>query len=208
MRRILLTLSFIASAGSASAQTETAIFAGGCFWCVESDFQDLDGVIEATSGLTGGSKANPSYRSYGDHREAVRIEFDPSIVTYEELVDGFFRSIDPTDDGGQFCDRGFTYTTAIYTTSDEQLRIADRIKSKFDNSGVLPAPIVTEIAAASTFYDVSDYHQDYYKSDDVILTRFGPLTKAKAYKKYRNACGRDATTQKLWGDAAFVAAGL
>lgn len=208
MRFTLSALAAVVLAAPSFAAEETAIFSGGCFWCVESDFQDANGVIEAISGLTGGNKEDPTYRSYGDHREAVMITFDNSKISYEELVDAFFRSIDPTDAGGQFCDRGKTYTTAVYATSAEQMATANRVKDRLDASGILPNPIVTPIETAGTFHKVSDYHQDYYKSDAIVITRFGPLTKAKAYKKYRESCGRDARTSELWGDKAFIKAGF
>ena len=193
---------------SAMAAEETAIFAGGCFWCVEADFEDVDGVIDAVSGLTGGTTSNPTYRSHGDHREAVRIVFDNSRIDYADLVEAFFRSIDPTDAGGQFCDRGKTYTTAVYSTTPRQAEIAKATKARLDVSGILPAPIVTDVLAASPFYPVDDYHQDYYKSRNVVITRFGPLTKANAYKRYRKACGRDDRVFELWGDKAFYRTGL
>ncbi|MEO1563477.1 MAG: peptide-methionine (S)-S-oxide reductase MsrA [Pseudomonadota bacterium] len=208
MRILTIMLAALLPAAAAKADTQTAVFAGGCFWCVESDFEPVDGVIDVVSGLTGGTKEDPTYRSYGDHREAVMITFDPEIVSYEDLVDGFVRSIDPTDAGGQFCDRGFTYSTAIYTATPEQERAAKSVLSRYEQLGILPDPIVTEVAPSSTFYKVGDYHQDYYKSDAVIITRFGPLSKANAYKRYRKACGRDARTQELWGDRAFIKAGL
>jgi len=205
---LVATLALSTLPKSAMAAEEVAIFAGGCFWCVESDFQDVDGVLDAVSGLTGGQKENPTYRSYGDHREAVMITFDNSKITYADLVDAFFRSIDPTDAGGQFCDRGNTYTTAVYATSSEQAEIAEATKSKFESSGILPSPIVTEVLASSTFYKVDDYHQDYYKSKEIVITRFGPLTKEKAYKRYRDACGRDQRVLELWGKNAFKKTGL
>jgi len=192
----------------ALADTETAIFSGGCFWCVESDFQDIEGVIDAVSGFTGGTTNNPTYRSYGDHREAVQITFDNDIVSFEQLVGGFFRSIDPLDTKGQFCDRGFTYTTAVYATSEAQFETATSVKASFDESGILPRKIKTPIEMASRFYPVGAYHQDYYKSKAIVATRFGPLTKEKAYKRYRTACGRDARVIELWGDRALVKAGL
>lgn len=205
---LMAAFTFAQTPNLASAAEETAIFAGGCFWCVESDFQDVDGVIDAVSGLTGGTSQDPTYRSYGDHREAVMITFDNSKISYDDLVNAFFRSIDPTDAGGQFCDRGKTYTTAVYATSPKQAQIAEATKAKFEQSGVLPAPIVTDVLDASTFYLVDQYHQDYYQSNEIVITRFGPLTKAKAYKRYRDACGRDARVFELWGENAFKKAGL
>lgn len=185
---------------------ETAIFAGGCFWCVEADFESVDGVIEAVSGFTGGSVANPSYkqvvRGGTGHYEAVEITFDPAKVSYAQLVDLFFRSVDPTDDGGQFCDRGHSYKTAIFATPAQ---MAEAKAGRAAAQGELGQQIVTPVLEAQAFYAADDYHQDYYKSGDVILTRFGPRSKEKAYKLYRNACGRDDRVRQLWGgDAPFV----
>lgn len=208
MKRIVvaaLGLAGLASAGWATAaQAETAIFAGGCFWCVESDFDKVPGVSETVSGYIGGSNDNPTYRNHSayDHREAVKIEFDPGKVSYKQLADIFFRSVDPTDDGGQFCDRGFSYTTAIYTTSDTQMKEAEAAKTAA--SKALGKPVVTPIEAAPTFWPAEDYHQNYYRSEDTILSRFGLVTKAEAYKGYREGCGRDARIRAVWGDQAHA----
>lgn len=182
------------------AETRTAIFAGGCFWCVESDFESVKGVKDAVSGFTGGTTKSPTYRSHGDHIEAVKITFDDAIVSYDELVGKFFRSIDPTDDGGQFCDRGHAYTTAVFGLNDAQLASANAAKAAAADE--LGKPVVTDVRAASTFYPVGEYHQGYYKSTDLVITRFGPKSKKDAYKLYRDSCGRDASVQALWGDQA------
>lgn len=193
-------------AHAATADTETAVFAGGCFWCVESDFESVEGVVDAVSGFTGGTAANPTYkqvtRGGTGHYEAVQITYDPAIVSYERLVELFFRSVDPTDPGGQFCDRGESYRTAIFATP-EQMQAAEA--GKQSAAAALGAQVVTPVLPAGAFYAADAYHQDYYKKGEVILTRFGPRSKAEAYKRYRKACGRDARVQQLWGsDAPFV----
>ncbi|WP_425040084.1 peptide-methionine (S)-S-oxide reductase MsrA [Primorskyibacter sp. S187A] len=202
---LTIALGMVAKAKEAHAQsTETIIVAGGCFWCVESDFEKVRGVKEAVSGFTGGSIANPTYKQVtkggSGHLEAVKITFNPNQVSARQLYDMFFRSIDPTDAGGQFCDRGKSYSTAIFVTNSAQNEAAKAAKS--NAQAALGRKIVTPIKQASAFYAADEYHQDYYKSKDRILTRFGPLTKAKAYKRYRTACGRDARVKELWGSAA------
>ena len=177
-------------AGNALAETKTAIFAGGCFWCVESDFDGVAGVTSTTSGYIGGTTENPTYYNHtaGNHREAVRIEYDSAKVNYATLLDVFWHSVDPTDGGGQFCDRGHSYTTAIYAVGAEDLAAAE--KSKKQAEAELGKPIVTEIAAAPAFWPAEDYHQDYYRKN--------PLR----YKYYRSGCGRDARIDEVWGAAA------
>ena len=210
-RNVLIAAALTAaSAGFAFAETKTAVFAGGCFWCVESDFESVDGVIEVVSGFTGGDKKDPSYKDVSKgrskHVEAAEITYDDSKVTYTQLVNMFFRSVDPTDDGGQFCDRGDSYTTAIFVADAGERKIAEAEKAKAQ--GALGRTIVTPIRDAGAFYPAPAYHQDFYKSSKVIVTRFGPKKKSEAYKRYRKACGRDAKVKQLWGDAAaFVKAG-
>lgn len=191
---------------------ETALFAGGCFWCVESDFESVPGVISAVSGFAGGQTENPTYkevtRGGTGHFEVVEITFDADIVDYATLVDIFWRSVDPTDPGGQFCDRGESYRTAIFALDNSQRSVAESSKAEIEASGRLPNPIVTPILMPAAFYPAEDYHQDYYKSDNVILTRFGIISKAKAYKRYREGCGRDARVRELWGEDAFVDRGV
>lgn len=187
-----------------AAQAETAIFAGGCFWCVESDFERVPGVQEAVSGFTGGQTERPTYqdvtRGGTGHYEAVSIDFDPGTVSYSQLVHMFFRSVDPTDPGGQFCDRGDSYRTAIFVQSAAQRAAAEAAKAEAE--AALGQRIVTPILDARTFWPAAAYHQNYSRSRSVILTRFGPRSKAEAYKLYREACGRDARVQELWGNAA------
>lgn len=186
----------------AAGHAATAIFAGGCFWCVESDFDHVAGVSSTISGYIGGTNKNPNYRNYAEngHREAVKIGFDPSVVSYDKLVDIFFHSIDPTDPGGQFCDRGHAYTTAIYTLGPAQAATAKKVKQ--EDQKELGQTIVTEIVPAPTFWPAEAYHQNYYSSDDRILSRFGYVTKAYAYKGYREGCGRDARVKQVWGNSA------
>jgi peptide-methionine (S)-S-oxide reductase len=192
-----------------AAPAEKLVVAGGCFWCVESDFESVDGVIEAVSGFTGGNLADPSYRDVVSggtgHFEAVEISFDPDVVSRQKLLNLFFRSVDPTDKGGQFCDRGPTYRTAIFVSSDAEEALAKKAKRQAGN--VLQRRIVTPILPLGEFYPADAYHQDYYKQDKIIVTRFGPRKKSVAYKKYRDACGRDARTKDLWGDQAVFATG-
>lgn len=196
---IALTLALFATLSSRATAAE-AYFAGGCFWCVESDFESVRGVGNVISGFTGGTTADPEYGNSGDHIESVRIPFDENVVSYEELVYAFFRSVDPTDAGGQFCDRGREYTTAIFVTDEDQRRIAEEQKARAERE--LGRTVVTPIVDAGRFYPVGDYHQDYYKQTKIVLTRRGPKSKKEAYKFYRNGCGRDQRIRALWGDAA------
>ncbi|WP_372604086.1 peptide-methionine (S)-S-oxide reductase MsrA [Actibacterium sp.] len=193
--------------GAKAAPNETAVFAGGCFWCVESDFEQVPGVKRAVSGFTGGTVANPTYKQVSNggtgHFEAVKITYDPDKVSYETLLHLFFRSIDPTDPGGQFCDRGDTYRTAIFVSNPAEQAIAEQ--ERMAAQAALGKKIVTQILPAGPFYDADSYHQDYYKQTTLVLTRFGPKSKAEAYKKYRDACGRDKRVKALWGaEAPFV----
>lgn len=188
---------------SQAQQLETLTVAGGCFWCVEADFEKVQGVKEAVSGFAGGTVADPTYKQVVSggtgHLEAVQITFDPSVVQVDTLLSLFFRSIDPTDAGGQFCDRGATYRTAVFATPS-QVDAANAAKAGAQAD--LGQNVVTPILQANTFYPADSYHQDYYKQSKIILTRFGPKSKAKAYKAYRQACGRDARVKELWGSAA------
>lgn len=211
LRLTIAALAILVSAASVQAKDlQTAIFAGGCFWCVESDYESVEGVTEAVSGYTGGTRKNPTYKQVSrggtGHYEAVEVTYDADIVSYEKLVDIFWHSVDPVDAGGQFCDRGDSYRTAVFYKTEEQKRVADASKAAIDASGALPKKIVTPILPAAPFYRAEAYHQGYYKSGKLVLTRFGPVSKATAYKKYRTGCGRDARLKELWGNKAFVAA--
>ncbi|MDE0335709.1 MAG: peptide-methionine (S)-S-oxide reductase MsrA [Defluviicoccus sp.] len=192
----LLSASLLMGAGAAaSAATAVATFAGGCFWCVESDFDKVPGVIETVSGYTGGTVENPTYEAVTQggtgHFEAVRITYDPAKVTYDRLLDVFWHSVDPTDAGGQFCDRGESYRTAVFFHSPEQKRAAVSSKKAINESGTLKGSIVTPILMAKAFYPAEDYHQGYYMKD--------PLR----YRFYRFGCGRDNRLREVWGKDAL-----
>jgi peptide-methionine (S)-S-oxide reductase len=203
-----ILLGYAAQGGSVEAQaTETAIVAGGCFWCVEADFEKVEGVREVVSGYTGGTVANPTYkevtRGGTGHYEAVRITYDPSVVSFDAILDMFLRSVDPTDAGGQFCDRGESYRTAIFVEGAEERRIAEAALAEAERA--LGRDVVTPVLDEAPFYEAEAYHQDYYKSEDLIITRFGPRSKESAYKLYREACGRDERVRALWGaEAPFL----
>mgnify|MGYP002621721952 FL=1 len=190
-----------------AAATEKAYFAGGCFWCVEADFEKLKGVGDVVSGYTGGTVANPTYkqvtRGGTGHFEAVEIPYDPAVISYDQLLHAFFRAVDPPDAGGQFCDRGARYRAAIFVTDSEQRAKAEAAKAAAERE--LGKKIVTPILDAKSFYRAEAYHQDYYKGSETVLTRRGPKSKASAYKFYRDACGRDQRVRQLWGNAALFA---
>ncbi|MBW1641838.1 MAG: peptide-methionine (S)-S-oxide reductase MsrA [Deltaproteobacteria bacterium] len=173
------------------ATYEKAIFAGGCFWCMEHPFEKMDGVVEVISGYTGGHTENPTYEEVCSgrtgHTEAVQITFDPSRVSYKELLDVFWRQINPTDPGGQFFDRGSTYRTAIFYHSEEQKRLAEKSKDELETSGPFGKNIVTDIVKATSFFKAEDYHQKYYQKN------------SERYKQYRNGSGRDQYLFKIWG---------
>ncbi len=182
-----------AAAGPAAAQqppTGKATFAGGCFWCVEADFDKVPGVISTTSGYIGGTVANPSYEQVAakktGHAEAVEIVFDPKKVSYSQLVEHFWRTIDPTTKDRQFCDVGSPYRTAIFTHGEEQAKVAAASLAALQKSKPFAEPIVTELAKAGPFYKAEDYHQDYYLKNPI------------RYKYYRTSCGRDARLDQLW----------
>ncbi|NDW46428.1 peptide-methionine (S)-S-oxide reductase MsrA [Ruegeria sp. PrR005] len=196
--------SVLQPAPARAAPAETLTVAGGCFWCVESDFEQVPGVLGAVSGYTGGTVENPTYkqvtRGGTGHYEAVQITFDPDRVSRERLLHLFFRSVDPTDAGGQFCDRGDSYRTAIFVSNKEESALAAQARAEAEAQ--LGQKVVTPVLDAGPFYPAEAYHQDYYKGDSLVLTRFGPKRQHTAYKLYRNSCGRDARVKQLWGDAA------
>ncbi len=169
----------------------TAIFAAGCFWCVEEAFDAVAGVVETESGYIGGHVANPTYRQVTaggtGHTEAVRVRYDPEQVSYEELLHVFWRNTDPTDAGGQFCDRGSSYRAGIFYLDADQERLARASRRALEEDPEAPAPIVTEVTAASTFYVAEDFHQGYY------------LRNPLRYRYYKSACGREARLEQLWG---------
>lgn len=167
-----------------------AVFAGGCFWCVEADFDKAPGVLETISGYTGGTLANPRYEDVVSettgHYEAVKVIYDPARISYSQLTEYFFRHVDPTDPGGQFCDRGDSYRTAIFASTAQRPE-AEKVRAAIAASGVLPAPIVTPILNAQTFWPAETYHQDYYIKNPV------------RYRLYRSGCGRDKRLEAIWG---------
>lgn len=175
---------------SVAMKWEKATFAGGCFWCMESPYEKLEGVKEVISGYTGGKKVNPTYEEVSSgitgHLEAIEIVYDPSVVSYDKLLDVFWRNIDPTDAGGQFVDRGGQYRSAIFYHTEDQKKAAEAAKQRLARSGVFSKPIVTEIIPAATFYKAEEYHQDYYKKNPV------------RYKFYRFNSGRDQFLEKAW----------
>ncbi len=202
MLRMLSTIiAFLAFAGApASAQVPVpkpaegqavATFAGGCFWCVESDFDKVDGVLATTSGFMGGTTPNPTYKAVTaggtGHLEVVQIIFDPKRVSYEKLLDVFWRSIDPYDPIGQFCDKGDSYLSGIFTHDAAQKRAADASLAKLVESNKTGKPITTTIRAAAMFTPAEEYHQDYYKKNPI------------QYRIYRTGCGRDARLEAIWG---------
>ena len=199
----VLALAAPALLAASAARAETALFAGGCFWCVESDMDHVAGVTDTVSGYAGGKTDNPTYDDYsaGGHREVVKVTFDPAVVSYDKLVDIFLHSVDVTDAGGQFCDRGHAYTTAIYALDDRQKKIAEKVKAGDEKE--LGATIVTPVEGPARFWAAEDYHQNYYKSQTRTLTRFGYVTRADAYKGYRKGCGRDARVREVWGASAY-----
>lgn len=189
MSRLLLLLTLL-SPFVLAEDTAEAVFAGGCFWCMEPPYDELDGVLETTSGYTGGHVEDPSYQEVvaggTGHYEAVKVTYDPSRVDYQTLLDVFWRNIDPLDAGGQFCDRGNSYRAAVFYRTPEQERLAraskESVKARFDQ------PVVTEILKASEFYPAEEYHQNYYEKNPV------------RYKYYRFRCGREARLDELWAD--------
>ena len=189
----LLPLLLLGSFTTASvAKNETVIVAGGCFWCVESDFEQVEGVIDAVSGYTGGSTENPTYDQVSDkdtgHFEAVKITYDDEKVSLKELVDFYWKTIDPTNPVGQFCDTGAPYKTALFYADDAQKAVIDTSLNDVNKSKPFDKPIVTEILPAKTFYLAEEFHQDYYKKNPI------------RYKLYRTGCRRDATIKSLWGE--------
>lgn len=203
-RRVLALLPFLLALGLAGAAwsqalqpppaagLRTAAFAGGCFWCMEQPFAELDGVTEVVSGYTGGTVETPTYKQVSagrtGHKEAVQVTYDPARVTYQKLLDVFWRNVDPFDADGQFCDRGEQYGTAVYAADPEQRRLAEQSKQGLQER--FGRPLATGVADAGPFYRAEDYHQDYARKNPV------------RYRYYRYTCGRDARLSKVWGEEA------
>ncbi len=187
-----LTIALVVATPAASyAEERTATFAGGCFWCSESDFEKLDGVVSVASGYIGGHVKNPTYKQVSSgqtgHTEGVQIIFDNDKISYQILLEEFWKSIDPTDSGGQFCDRGQQYRSEIFYHNERQKQAAESSLQALDKSGELGTPVATKITAASIFYPAEDYHQDYYLKNPI------------RYNYYRWGCGRDQRLEELWG---------
>ena len=198
MKEVLFMLLPIAVAAGGAGQafagpTATAIFAGGCFWCMEPPFDKLDGVISTVSGYTGGQLKNPTYEQVSagatGHAEAVRIEYDPGKVSYERLLQVFWRNIDPTTPNRQFCDHGNQYRSAIFYLDEKQKQAAEASLQAIEREKKFPGGVVTQIVPAGVFYPAEDYHQDYYIKNPI------------RYKYYRFNCGRDKRLKELWGGA-------
>ncbi len=176
------------TAAQPSGKVETAVFAGGCFWCTEADFEKVPGVQSAVSGYTGGTSANPTYEQVSaggtGHYEAVQVRYDPARVSYSDLADYYFRTVDPLDAGGQFCDRGESYRTAIFAADEAQRKIAEAKKAEAAKR--LGQELATPVLTAAPFYEAEGYHQDYYKKNKL------------KYNYYRSRCGRDARLKEVW----------
>lgn len=189
MKKFVLALGLTALTAAAQAATATAVFAGGCFWCTESDFEKLPGVVAAESGYTGGKTANPTYEAvsagHTGHTEAVRVTYDPAKVSYAQLVEFFWHTIDPTEKDRQFCDVGDQYRSGIYWGTDAERQVAEASLARLKESGRFKN-IYTEVKKADPFYVAEDYHQDYYKKNSV------------RYSYYRFSCGRDAQIKRVW----------
>jgi peptide-methionine (S)-S-oxide reductase len=179
-----------AEQGTGASQPVKATFAGGCFWCVEEAFQDIDGIVSVTSGYTGGRKASPTYEEVSaggtGHAESVEILYDPAKVSYGKLLEVFWRNIDPTTPDRQFCDQGSQYRSAIFYHNEEQKRLAEESKKKVEATKPFKEPVVTQIVPASTFYAAEEYHQDFYKKNPI------------RYKFYKHNCGRAQRLAQLW----------
>lgn len=187
MQALLLLLITLAST-PVLAETRTAIFAGGCFWCVEAAYQDVEGVVDAVSGFTGGTLRNPTYSgNHKGHYEAVKVTYDSDVISYEKLLDIFWTNIDPFDSKGQFCDKGDSYLSALFYADEKQRQLADASKQHVETR-FPDREVVTPVLASNKFWPVEEYHQDYYKKN--------PLR----YAFYKHGCGRDARLKQIWGD--------
>lgn len=191
MKYIYIIILMLVSMTAYGAEMKEAYFAGGCFWCMEAPFEEVEGVQAAVSGYAGGEEESPSYKDVAagktGHREAVRVTYDAQKISYVELLDIFWRQIDPTDDGGQFVDRGFQYTTAIFYTSDEERELAEATKRDLETKGIHGGNIVTAIIPHTTFYRAEEEHQNYYRDHKI------------KYKYYRSRSGRDDYLEGVWG---------
>ena len=191
---VLASGAVLAAAQAKAPATATATFAGGCFWCEETAFEGLPGVVSVISGYTGGQKKNPTYEEVSSgstgHAESVQVTFDPAKITYAKLLEVFWHNVDPLDAGGQFCDRGGQYRAAIFYADESQRRAAEESKAALEKDPRFRGKIATQIVALTIFYPAEDYHQDFYKKNPM------------RYQMYRKGCGRDARLKQLWGEPA------
>ena len=187
---LVISVASVPASDEKRVATRRAVFAGGCFWCMEKPFEELDGVVSVTSGYTGGETEDPTYQDYGGggHLEAVEIVYDPARNSYRELLEVFWRQIDPTDPAGQFADRGRPYSTAIFYLDEEQKRLAERSKADLEATHIFDKPVVTPIIPAGRFYRAEEHHQDYYKKNPI------------RYRYYRSRSGRDEFLDSVWGE--------
>lgn len=184
----------VVQAQLASGALRSAVFAGGCFWCMEGPFEKFPGVVSVVSGYAGGAEPNPTYDQVGHgrtgHAEVVQVVYDPKKVTYEALLETYWHNVDPTQADGQFCDRGRQYRTVVFYANDAEKAAVLASKARLESTAKLPGPIVTEVVPAAQFYPAEGYHQDFYR------------TNPERYQSYREGCGRDRRLKALWGDAA------
>jgi peptide-methionine (S)-S-oxide reductase len=195
-----LTIAFLA-APSVKAAEETAIFAGGCFWCVEKDMDHVKGVLSTVSGYAGGTAKNPTYENHEGYTEGLKVVFDNSVISYEALTAHFLRTIDVTDGEGQFCDRGASYIPGLFPLDAKQKKAAAAALKAAEKD--LGQPVNVQLSDKATFYDAEDYHQNYYQGTNRVLTRFGLVKQSEAYAGYRKGCGRDARVKEIWGEKAY-----
>jgi peptide-methionine (S)-S-oxide reductase len=195
-----LALTFLA-APSVQAADETAIFAGGCFWCVEKDMDHVKGVKSTISGYAGGTKKNPNYQDHEGYTEGLKVVFDNSVISYESLVAHFLRTIDVTDGGGQFCDRGSSYIPALFPLDAKQKKAAAQALKDAEKD--VGQKVEVLLGDNPSFTDAEDYHQNYYLGQNRTLTRFGWVKQSDSYAGYRKGCGRDARVKEVWGGKAY-----
>ncbi len=195
-----LTIALFIAPGVQAAE-ETAIFAGGCFWCVESDMDHVKGVKSTISGYAGGTMKSPTYENHEGYTEGLKVVFDNAVISYEALTAHFLRTIDVTDGEGQFCDRGSSYIPAIFPLDAKQKQAAAAALKDAEKD--LGQPLAVLLGDTPSFTDAEDYHQNYYLGENRVLSRFGLVKQSDAYKGYRKGCGRDARVKEVWGDKAF-----
>jgi peptide-methionine (S)-S-oxide reductase len=195
-----LAIAFVATPAVQAAE-ETAIFAGGCFWCVEKDMDHVKGVKSTVSGYAGGTMKNPTYQNHEGYTEGLKVVFDNTVISYEALTAHFLRTIDVTDGDGQFCDRGASYIPGIFPLDAKQKKVAQAALK--DAEKALGQPVNVLLGDNPSFTDAEDYHQNYYQGENRVLTRFGYVKQSEAYAGYRKGCGRDSRVKELWGDKAY-----